>query len=194
VLDPGGGGQWVYKELRKPEQTFVEMGWLERRVLPLCEPGETAVADKQPIIHFFKRGEIFDRLSFVNRHQLVGDDGFLSAIHQRYQAAWYAREILYPLGLGERPPEAAKQWEPDMVEAQRTLDKGLVQLSRVRQVTNSEGEPVVSRRGFPLFEAKGKKDIAYSGLFAFAGAMAWIERHEEAREVEAEVYFSCTAV
>ena len=191
TLDPGGGGLWVYKELVKPKQTYVEMGWHDRVVIPLCTRDEAITTDKQPIIHFFKRGEVFDQLSYVHRNTLVSDDGFLFAHHQRYQEAWHGRELLYPLGLDERPPEVKRQWTPDMIEAQKTLDRGLIQLSRVRQLTSNDGQtPLTSKKGFPLFGAQGKKDIAYSGFYAFAGMMRGIERAGELSEVAAENLFS----
>jgi hypothetical protein len=196
VLDfgAGGGGWWVFQELRKSKQIY---NGLEFTVIPWAESHESASADKLPIVHAFKRDSEkqktkIGQLSFIHQTCRSSDNGFLFAFHLRYQGAWYAMQIRYPLALEDRTDPVVEAWEPDKKQAMQTLDKGLQQLAKVNQLTNADGSAKTGRGGasFPMFRAVGKKDIAIASLQAFAGVMAYIEGDEEAREIEAEVFFS----
>lgn len=177
VLDPGGGGLWVYKELKKDEQ---EIGGRRVKVVPLCTPDEPLHFDKQPIVHFFKRGGRFDEV--VEPQYLTGDDGFLAACHLRYREAWEAGEVDLPLALEDRRPDEVEKWRPEQIAALKVIEIGIKQLSNVRQITNEAGEPLTSRRGFALFEAKGKKDVAYAKFYAFIGGVLWFHLLDEEME------------
>jgi len=186
VLDPGGGGLWVYPHLKKDKQ---EIGGRIERVTPLCLPTETLTADKLPIVHYFQRGGELDQL--VEPDYLRGPEGFLAAMHLKYREAWEMKQIHLPLAFDERPDSLTKLWTPEMVSAQKVLDLGVKQLSNVRQVTNSEGNPLTSKRGFPLFESKMKKDVAYAKFQAFIGGLLWFHQHGdgESEEESGESYF-----
>ena len=43
---------------------------------------------------------------------------------------------------------------------------------------------MTSKRGFSLFDAKGKKDLAYASLYAHAGGMAWFLNAAALEEAE----------
>lgn len=173
-MDPGGGGQWVRAELLKPE---AEWGGATRRVMPICTRLEPSLHEKRPILHLFRRGGEFDALPFVGPEMTTGDDGFLAAWHGRYRERWERGEIGYPLPLALRPAGTEKQWSGDLLLAQKTMDHALLQLEKVRQQTDDEGRPLISKRGFPLFHSSGKKDLAYAGLYGFAAAELWLEQN-----------------
>ena len=190
VLDPGGGGLWVYKELKKDTQ---EIEGHISKVVPLCTLAEPLSADKLAIVHFFGRSEDQGRLrELVEPDYLRGEEGFLAAMHLRYREAWEAQEVLLPLALDRRPPAEVAGWRPEVIEAQKTLDIGVGQLANVRQLTSAEGHPLTSKRGFALFGATGKKDVAYAMLYAFCGGQLWFYLHgdeEEAGDDAVESYF-----
>jgi len=188
VLDPGGGGLWIYAELKKPKQTIEGR---EVTVVPLCTPNEPLYHDKQPIVHFFKRKSAFDDLPFIEPQFLTGDEGFIAACHLRYREAWQAAELHVPATIEERKKGEVEQWTREQVTAQKVIDIGIKQLANVRQLTNKAGEPQMSSRGFPLFIAQGKKDVAYAQFYSFIGAMLWLslqQREEETKGAD-ENYF-----
>lgn len=165
-LDPGGGGLWVYPELKKPN---LLIDGIEYSFRPLCTRFEPLQAERQPILSFFKRGADFDEL-IEERQYLTSDDGFIAYWHLQYRMAWEACGIAVPMPMEERNPAEVKIWSPDQLEAQRALDIGIKQLNNVRQLTNKDGAVLVSRRGFPMFAAVGKKDVAYAKWYAWCAS------------------------
>lgn len=178
-MDPGagGGGRFIYKELLKPEATW---GGVTRRVVPLCTRDEPVRSDKRAIVQMFCRGGEFDQLPFVGGESgtdfLKDDAGFLAAFHNRYAQRWHAHEVAWPQRMSERPRgEVESFWPADGVIAQRTIEEGIRQLGNVQQQLANDGiTPLTSRYGYPLFHSAGKKDVAYTGLYASAAAELWL--------------------
>ena len=191
ILDPGGGGLWVYKELKKDVQ---EIEGQVAKVVPLCTQAEPLAVDKLAIIHFFGRSEDQGQLrELVEPDYLRGEEGFLAAMHLRFREAWEAQEFVVPLALDRRPPAEVARWRPEVIEAQKCLEVGCGQLANVRQLTNAEGHPLTSKRGFALFGATGKKDIAYAMFYAFCGTQLWFHLFADGaaeEEEEGESYFT----
>lgn len=186
VLDPGGGGLFVYEELIQETQII---GGIPVKVTPLCTRDEGIMADKQPIVSFFSRGSALSKT--VNPNFLVSDEGFLQATHARYAQSWEAGEHHWPLQIEDRSPNEVKGWDLDQFWSHKTMDEGLKQLENVRQVTDDDGNVKKSKRGFTMFDAKGKKDVAYSSLYAHAAGELWLTESLEDQEEEGE---NCMAV
>ena len=172
IMDPGGGGLWIYKDMKNPEQLINNA---RTPVVPLCTIEEPLQTDKQAIVCFFKRGV---QLNTLFQQQFLTDDaGFLDAAHRRYREGWEAGEFVYPMPIENRAPAEVRLWTPSQLWAQRYLDLGLKQLMRVRQLTRADGSADTTSRGFARFQAPGKKDIAYAGLYAFTGGQLWMRDH-----------------
>lgn len=172
IMDPGGGGLWIYKDLKNPEQLINNA---RTAVTPLCTIEEPLQTDKQAIVCFFKRGVQLNTL--FQQQFLTGDDGFLDAAHRRYREGWEAGEFVHPMPIENRSPAEVRLWSPSQLWAQRYLDLGLKQLARVRQLTRPDGSADTTARGFARFQAPGKKDLAYAGLYAFTGGQLWMRDH-----------------
>lgn len=179
VLDKGGGGFWVYKELRQREQ---EMNKKKFAVLPLVTEDDPFNMEGQPIVHFFKRGGAFDAL--ILPHYLTNDGGFIEAMHEEYRKGWEAPDFHWPMPMEDRPSEAIRQFSQEQLDGQAALEKVLKELENVRIVTNKAGDPIISRAGFKQFEALGKKDGAYASLFAKSGAQLWFATGDVIEEDE----------
>lgn len=194
VLDPGGGGLWVYKDLKNPEQI---MDGRKFDATPLCTPQEPILSGKRAIVHFFKRGVRFDELAetepaIIERQFLAGDDGFIQAFHHRFRECWELPEFHWPLPLAERNPREVEEWAPEIVDAHRFLDESLGQLCNVVQDCNEEGLPIISKRGFNLFRARGKKDGAYAAFMANAGKELFLHGGDyDAMQNEEDIVFAC---
>jgi hypothetical protein len=185
VLDPRGGGLFVYEQLKKPNQLI---DGAPTQVVPLCTRFEPVQADKQPIVCLFQRGGELDQI--VIPQFLTAEEGFVEAMHRRYRESWEASEHHWPLPIEDRSPTEVKQWSQEQVWAQRVLDMGIKELANVKQLTDKDGvSPLTSKRGFRMFEAKGKKDVAYASMMAFVGAELWINQAATGEEDEEESVF-----
>jgi len=154
----------------------------------LCTRYEPIISDKQPIVSFFKRGADFDEIT--ERPFLTGDDGFISYWHLQYRMAWEAREIGVPMPMEDRDRKVTDAWPSDRQWAQRVLDIGMKQLNNVRQLTDKANVVMTSARGFPIFRAVGKKDVAYSKWYAWCGGRLVLAANQAASEVDDEACFS----
>jgi hypothetical protein len=167
VMDPGGGGLYVKSELIKKEQVIPGKGRVT--VVPICTMHEGITSDKLPILAMFKMEGEFEYLDMVK--DAKGVDGFLAAFHFRYAQRWNRAEINFPTPLSRRNNrEVQREWNGEQLRIQKCIDEQFAQLPKVRQLTNEEGQPLISRNGCSLFGSKDKKDLAYSGLYALAAA------------------------
>lgn len=185
VLDPGGGGLWVYPELKRERLTIDGM---EHRFTPLCTRFEPMQSTRQPIISFFKRGADLDPLT--ERAYLTGDDGFIAYWHLQFRMAWEAQQVSVPMSLEERPQNEVKLWTPDELATQRVLDIGYKQLSNVRTLTDKNNAVILSGHGFPMFKAVGKKDVAYGMWYAWCGSRLVMQANAVNQEMQSEDCFS----
>ncbi len=165
VMDPGGGGLWVYKELLKPQQLVQNA---LKDVVPICSMEEANQTDKQPILVWFKRGSELDSL-WPERRYLMSDEGIIEAAHRMFRGAWESGEFLCPQLPGEMAKSELSRMRPDERSALFALATSYKQLQSVRVKANSEGHPLLSKNGFFQFGAEGrmKKDAAYSFLYAY---------------------------
>jgi hypothetical protein len=180
ILDPGGGGLWIYPELKKNEQL---VNSIRTRTVGLVtrEDYNHGHADKIPCVCYFKRKS--DLGDIIEPQYLASDDGFIAGLHLKYREAWEAGHFHYPMPMTERDDGTLALWTPDQKEAQKTLDTGLIQLGNVQQMTDGDGKIVLSKgNGFPLFRAVGRKDIAYAGFYGYCGVLSHFHQPEETQD------------
>jgi len=164
VLDPGGGGAWVYKDLMSREQIIDNEKMI---VTPLCTRDEPLQSDKQPIVVMFKRGSELDTLWAP--HFLRSDEGLIEAAHRRHRASIEAKEYAIPQQLQKRSRAETSAMLSGETWAQRCMDTIFKQTTKVTEKVDNEGRPIVSSRGFKMFGSKIKKDGAYARLYAYCG-------------------------
>lgn len=164
VLDPGGGGGWVYKDLLEPVQTINN---IPMRVVPICTRDEPFQADKQPIVVMFKRRCELDPL--WSNHYQASDEGIIEAAHRMCKEHMEAREIAWPQLLTNRSfGDRASMSEAQRL-AQMNLDVIYRQLTMVSELVDEDGKPILTSRRFKKFGSKIKKDGAYSFVYAMCG-------------------------
>ena len=155
VLDAQGGGLSVYRELKRPEQMIMNS---QAKVTPLCTPDDATIGgERQSIVRFFSRahlGELFEP------QFLTGSEGLVAAAHRDFRAGWESTQFHWPQLIENRPRAELVRYDAQQMLAQRNLDTAFKQLLRVRVLTDKNGAPMTSARGFVLFDAKGKKDAA----------------------------------
>ena len=155
VMDPGGGGLWVYDQMQESEQLI---GNERVGVVPLCTSDDPLQMEKQPLVTMFKHGEKGGFGSVFNKQYLAAPEGLLEAAHMRFRQGWEAQSFRWSTIMLERRADEVKDWEPILRDVQLTLDKALQQICHVRLMVESDGRTKkVSRRGFALFESPSKK-------------------------------------
>jgi hypothetical protein len=174
VLDPGGGGRWVLPELRK-ERQFIH--GVERKVAPMTTREDPLQVVRRPIVSFFGRGGgDFD--SVVEEQWRAGEEGFIERSHQIYLDSWLGRHHLWPEEGSKRPPQQLAAFSEEQRYAQYFLDVAAKQVEAIRLLRRPDGSKLTSRRGYGMFEAKGKKDLGYASLYGRMGVELWLKEQE----------------
>lgn len=167
VMDGGGGGQMVKKELWRSTQLID--GALQTGVTGLCDWG---------LAHQFPgcRGIIQEFTPNAPRIRHVWDDNFAASfdgiienMHRMMRSAFENRTLLWPMTMQERGPAHTARWERRRREMLAWMDVAYSQFGTVRFRTEKDGRPHMTRNGFHSFEAKGrrKKDFAYAACYGF---------------------------
>lgn len=167
VLDPRGGGSWVYKELIKSKQLIFNA---ITDCVPLCKLDEPNWEDKQPIVVYFDRGTELDVL--WQPRFLQSDDGLLEAAHRTFREGFEAKEFLWPQLRENRDRAEFETFSDAEKWASIYLDIAWKQAPAIRVKVDPEGKPILSKRGFYNFEAMGskKKDAIYAAMYGYVAA------------------------
>lgn len=182
VFDPGGGGSWVQKELWSDRQFF---NGAEQQVTGLCTPEDAFLyPEARPILLPFSRGSreldpVWGQERFRN-----SDEGIIEAIHRQVQSMFYSSSIMWPAALDERPASEVALFSAEQKMALNALSIVSGQLLSIKTVTGSDGSPKMTKRGFLMFRAEGKrkKDLAYAFLYSIVAVLSLLmdeEFHED---------------
>jgi hypothetical protein len=169
LMDSQGGGQLIWPELNKGQQTI---DGVERKCTPIATVGDSSVGNAHFILALFLK----EYLEPLFPAMAPGVDGLLTAAHTAFQDAVQHGEILYPKPFNDRPASETELWTPEKKWALKTLDTGRQQLVDVAVVTRDNGEWDLTRNGCFRFAASGKKDLAYSQLYAYLRALLWLRQ------------------
>lgn len=184
VLDPGGGGKDVKKQLWKPQQ-LVEA--VPRKVTGLCEWGrEDEFPEALPIVCEFT--PLSPRLLHVWDEGFGNsNDGILENMHRKMRDAWETRTIAWPMPLDMRPAASLRDWEQERLRFGRTLDEAFQQFGQIKVLVDRDGTPRLTANGRHRFAArKGKKDIAYAILYGFIAILSLVTDPEGMNAGEAD--------
>ena len=185
VFDPGGGGAWVQKELWKEEQFFD--GALHR-VTGLCTPPSAHLYPQaQPILTPFTRGAVELSPVWGEDRFRNSDEGIIEAIHRVAQAMFASGSILWPAPQEDRPAAELAAMDGEQRMALVALSVALQQFLSIKVVVGADLAPRVTKRGFLMFRAEGKrkKDMAYAALYSLAALLSLLmdpDFHEQEEE------------
>ena len=190
VMDPGGGGLEVANELAQPQQFFDNQ---MHNVTGLCRRENAHLyPEALPIVHLFGRQDPDLQHVWGEERFRQSDEGPIHAIHVRLRNIMESRGIAWPALAENRSAAELAKWEPERRGVQVFLDQVFQQLGHVQVMVDKDGTPRVSKRGFLMFEAKGKKkkDGAYAFLYSLVGLLSlildpdWEGEDEESTMVE----------
>ena len=172
-LDPGGGGQWINRDLADGRQSI---GGVEEERSPIVTADNSTVVMGQFVLMMFKRGDPGIEALWP---ELAGDDLLVDAMFSAGREALEHAEIGLCSPIGEWPREKLAGWGEERVWALRNLTALLHQLRNILVATNEDGTWAFTRRNARQFSAKGKKDFASAFLMANVAFMSWVRTQEQ---------------
>jgi hypothetical protein len=101
-------------------------------------------------------------------------DGINDFMHKEFSGALEAGLIAEPPPLGEIPKEIAAGFSEEARWAAKILDAGRKELLSIGVASNEEGIELRTKNGFRQFIARGRKDIAYSKIYAYVAFLVWL--------------------
>ncbi len=195
ALDAGAGGAGIAtgKYLGEREQripTEIHQGganepsvirsFAVRSVRPIVTP-DLMVADGQPILCLMKRGDPGVDLAFADgMRRWDGDDNFVDAMHTEYHSALEGGSIAYLPSFDEVPKEVHAGWSQERIACLRLAGASAAQLKGISVATKTHGdghiEYAMTKHGAKQFFASGRKDLAYSKIYAWVAFYIWMRR------------------
>lgn len=172
VFDPGGGGAWVQKELWKEQQFF---DGKMQRVTGLCTPESSHIYPQaRPILSPFARGSMELAPVWGEDRFRNSDEGIIEAIHRVAQAMFASGSICWPSPQDDRPASDMAGMDAEQRMALLALSVAMQQLLSIKVVVGPDLAPRVTKRGFLMFRAEGKKkkDLGYAALYALAAVLS----------------------
>lgn len=171
LMDSQGGGQQIWPELNKTRQI---MGLVEREVVPISAMDDYTVGNAHRILLLFLR----EYLECIWPALPPGVDSLYNAMHTAFQEAVEHAEVLFPKPYNDRPREETEGWSLEQKWALKNLDAARVQLMDIQVATKDNGEWDLTRNGAKRFSSAGKKDLAYSMIFAYIRFLVWLKMGE----------------
>ncbi len=168
VLDGGGGGLFVARELRS--QVQVIEGSEQTRV-PLITRDDREAPLGRAIVSIFRPKD--SGVSAV-WPTVDSSDGINDFMHQEFRGAIEAGLIGEPPPISEMPREEAEAVSEEMRWVLRNLEAGRKEILAVTVAVREDGSELRTRNGFRQFLARGRKDIAYSKIYAYVAFLIWI--------------------
>ncbi len=166
MLDPGGGGIWIARELKNHRQLI---GGIETEVTPIGDqvnaPHE--LASGQFILNLYKRGD--PGIETLWPH-LAGDDMLNDAAYSILKEGFDAEVIGLPAEasywFGSRKEEV-QRWNEERqwcIKNLNALAEQLVKITVQTKETPDGVKQVFTKRNARIFEARGKKDLASAAM------------------------------
>lgn len=199
MLDPGGGGVFLYDELRKPTQTD---GQDVIRVTPMVTAGDQRLAGiGTACVVFFKRGE--PRLDAIGQ-KFPAESHLINKAHDVFRTGLRTKEIQFPeswpgwgqAGASFANADQMRKWlnKRDGLEAYdrawAEIDLAALQLIQIEREIDNEGKPAQDKYGNFTFMSKRKKDSAYAVIYGYFAVWVYqrtMDLFKQAEEAQGDV-------
>ncbi len=181
MLDFNGGGQWVQRELKRPDQ-FINGA--ARTVTPIADTvtGPMDVTRGYFILHLYFRGDpgLTELFPGPNGKALASDDLLNDAAYSDMKTALDTTGVGLPPRVEDlrlNRPDEMKLWTPERVEALVELNLMVEQFKNLAVLTDEAGQ-VTTRRGARQFAASGKKDLMSAAVYCYLAFRIWLVTQE----------------
>jgi len=171
-LDPGGGGQWVKRELCLSRQTIEN---IDTEVTPIVTPDETSVVQAHFILSMCKRGDPCIESQWPS---LTGDDVLVDTLYSSLKEALDHCELGFVPPIKDWPRERMMGWSEEKVWCLKNLTVLLSQLKNILVATKEDGSWLFTKRNARQFGAKGKKDFVSGLMYANTAFLTWLKEND----------------
>lgn len=182
AMDPGGGGQWIKKELAETKQLIDGQ---EIEVTPIVSPDDVTVADGNFSLMMVQRGDSGIESIWPG---MQGDDVMVDRQHTVMQEALTHAWIGFPRRHGEVPRDEMIGWGEELVWASKGLAETLNQFLAIGVKTKADGTLDLTKNVARRFSARGKKDFVSATLNAYTAFLVWL-KNGEGEDEEEDVQF-----
>lgn len=180
VLDPGGGGIYVQREMKSPKQFY---NGAEREVTPIADQvnGPRDVTRGYFILHLYKRGDPGMEMLWP---ELAGDDMLNDAAYSDMKQAIDHAGVMFPPKLDELKtdrPDEVRTWTPERLAALDALNRMVDQFKNIVVATKESGDGTtfaMTKRGARQYSAQGKKDLMSGGMYCYLGFRIWLRSED----------------
>lgn len=182
VMDPGGGGTFIKRELAQPRQLI---NGVETEVVPI---GDLVDAPRQMarghfILHLFRRRDpglvaLWPELS--GEGSMSGDDtlkdALLAETREALAGQWSRFPRLHDDWLADPAARAELHgWTLERRQALQSLSQLVGQAKNVMVLTNPDGTLALTKRGARQFATAGKDDLVYAWMYAQLAFWIWLK-------------------
>jgi hypothetical protein len=184
LMDPGGGGILVQRELRAPKQL---LEGVETEVTPIADQvdGPKLVARAHFILHMFKRGDpgveqVWPDPSGSGK-SLAGDELLKDAMMSSFKEALDSTAVAFPGPVAEWMAEKrteVERWGEERSWALKNLDAATVQLKNILVATREDGSHLFTKRGAHIFQSLTRDDIAMAAMLCYGAFLIWLRTDE----------------
>lgn len=180
MYDPGGGGLFVRDELRYEEQLIDNH---VMKVAPIIEMFDTTGSLGSRILIPIRRSEYYINMLWG---KMGSDSVLVNRIHNEMKKNLEKQDIFlgatwdgWPGDDSQWDIDSKREWLnrntslPEIDRYKAEMDLAVHQLIQVDVKRDSNKRPVVDSHGMYQFKSKGKKDSAYSLIYANLGCTIW---------------------
>ena len=114
---------------------------------------------------------------YTEAYGQVDIDNLYDVAHSEFQEAWSMGLFGLPPKVVDVPKETIRSWPEERASALALLEIMAKQITNINVRTDELGNTKFTKNGAKQFIAKGRKDFAYAGMYAFAKFMAWLRDH-----------------
>lgn len=175
-MDPGGGGNWIRPELKKPKQMIQGV---ERNVIPIAcieDEAEMPVFGKMALSMFKIADERIQ--SLWGHHQIQGGDKLYDIAHTEFITAWMNGYFRMPPKARDVPRDEIAKWSEEKRWSNLLIQEMGKQLTRIVVKTMPDGKTFYTKNNAREFSSKGHKDFAYAAMFAYCAFLSWLKDAE----------------
>lgn len=193
VLDPGGGGHEVMRQMARNEQHFDGRA---NRVIGLSHFDiYHDFPESSPIVVPWVRRSVELSPLFQQNH-LLDDAGPVEAINVLMSTLMDNGSILFPEAGDKWPKKQFSAFDPEQQSVIAAIDVMLREFTNVKVLLGKDGHPKISSRsGCRIFHAirREKKDLAYASLYSLAALFSYLLDPEFAEETSGTSGGGCMA-
>ena len=174
MMDYGGGGDWIRGFLKKPTQV-IRNKQVEVKSIACIEDEALVESDAIFNLAMFKpKDQRVEKLYADQTRQ--HESNLIDFSHQELKTALDKQWVgLPPRSKEVRQYADYEEWSEERKHASEMVDMMCSEWQRICVRTENNGSIFLNGHQAREFSAKGRKDFAYAGMYAYIGFLCWLK-------------------